>query len=595
MKQYNKLLAVAFLASGAFLVGCSDDDNKYVPAPLPDGPQVYIPASESTTFEVNSGSETLSFELSRSATADAATVPVSISPIDDDTPNGVFTFPSSVSFAAGAKAVPYEFTVDADAMDYDDVYQFTFKIDDAYATPYGPSEVVITVSKPAPWTLLGTGQYYDSYWGVNDDDDTYEGPISVTVWQNDLNPSLFRVQNPYRNWNGEDTFFEFYVTVAGNTYFGQVVEQDGLVVYNDYFVEYNPNYDDDVYLVFPGRFTSMADPSTWVYNRVVDYQENGLPGEIHISPYYYMFNTGGWNHTTDEPITILFPGYEAVDAEITVTYNGLLTKPDESLEVLAEIELGADVEEAKVAIIPGGNVTAAILQAIDEGTVDVTTVTQSGEVRLPFNSQGSGKYSVVALSYYNDEMRAYDYAVFNYTEGTPETWSLVTEGLYTYLEFWEENLGLEPEILELYESDATPGKFKITHWMNDQDFVFTLYSDNTIYVEPEQPTGVTAGGAEIWVDDFTDWGTGAYGELEDGIYWFAVIYYNSVSGGYYDYGYESFEPVTAAQSLSVKGRAVKKDLSKSKNSVFKAVSPRKAKYHKKGSLVQAGISPEKVK
>ena len=595
MKLYNKFLTVAILASGAFFTGCSDDNEAhYVPAEQVEGPQAYIPGSVTTTFNVGDEQTTCSFAVYRANTSDAVTVPLAISPIGSDTPNSVFVFPSSVSFAAGASQANYEFSVDGTQLEYNDQFQFTFKIDDSYATPYGPSEVVITVSKPAPWTLLGTGQYYDYYWGVQDTED-WQGPISVTVWQNDLNKNMFRVQNPYREWNGEDTFFEFYVTVAGQTYFGQVVDQNGLVVYNDYFVETHPTYDDDLYIVHPGRFNSTADPANWVYNRVLDYQENGLPGEIELAPWYYMFNTGGWNYTTSPQISIIFPGYEVVDASISVVYNGVLTKADESLEVLADIELGADVEEAKVALIEGSNITSDILSAIDEGTVEAITVTETGEVRIPFTPAGSGKYSVVALSYFNNELRAYDYAVFNYTVGTPETWSLVTEGLYTYLEFWEENLGLEPEILELYESDSTPGKFKITHWMNDQDFLFTLNADNTIYVEEEQPTGVTAGGAEIWVDDFTLWGDGAYGELEDGVYWFAVIYYNSVSGGYYDYGYESFEPVADTQAVSVKGRSVKKDVSNVKNAMFKPVPVRKQKLNKKGSLINEAVKSVNLK
>lgn len=556
MKITNKFIySIAMLGlSSLALTSCSDKDE-YSPGDPVSGDQAFFPSSVQTQFNLKEDESTFVVKVSRVDDSQAIDLPITVTPSESNTLSNAFSFPSSVSFSAGSKTadfvVTYNISMFTDAegnIAYDDEQQFVLKIDESSSTPYGSSTIEITAVYPAPWMLLGTGNYYDEYWGVNDDDDTYEGPIEVTVWQNGINPDLFRIQNPYRVWNGEDTYMQFILIRPGSTVAGYTVPADfpeTIVYYPDYFVEYHPTYDDDIYIVFPGRFTSMPNPEDWAHNFVVDWQENGLPGEIHLSPMYYMFNNGGWNHTTDEPITILFPGYESLDTEITVTYNGLLTKADSSLEVEAYIEFGADVTSAKVAIVSGSTPSAAQISAIESGEIASLTLNESGMVNLSFSNESpSGKYSVVALSYYETSMRNYDYSTFQFTQGTPETWSLVGAGLYTYLEFWEQNLGLEPEMLELYESDAVPGKFKITHWFNDQDFVFTLNPDNTIYVEPEQNTGVTAGGAEVWVDDFTDWGDGLYGELEDGIYWFGVIYYNSVSGGYYDYGYESFEPAT---------------------------------------------------
>lgn len=544
------------------LTACSKDDD-YTPGAPVDGAQVYFPQSTATTYNISEAQDSFTIMVNRATDKEAVTVPVTVTVQTSDEVvdfSDAFDFPSSITFAAGEKTAEYIVTYDISQLvdddgeaKYGDEQQFLIQIDDAAKTPYGVSSLSITVVYPEPWTMLGEGKYYDKYWGVIDteDEDEYAGPISITVEQNDVNKNRFRIQNPYREWNGEETYFEFYITVAGGTYFGQEVDKAGLVVYNDYFVEYNPKYDDDVYLVFPGRFTDYADPSYWVYNRVVSYQENGLPAEIHLSPFYYMFNNGGWNHTTDEPITIVFPGVVLLDTSIEVSYEGMLNKTDNSLEAVAYVTLGEDAEMAKVALISGSSVTNDVLAGIQDGTIESVSIEASGTVNLPFDSANpSGKYTIVALSYLDGEAVDYAYATFSYTAGTPETWSLVCEGTYTYLEFWVTNLGIEPEVLELYESDSTPGKYKITHWLGDQDFLFTLDDDGSILVEEEQPTGITAGGVEIWVDDASLWGVPDPSVLEDGIYYFSLVYYNPVSGGYYAYGYETFEPVDATRAAT---------------------------------------------
>lgn len=577
ISKFNLYIASAIALSFGVLTSCSDKDN-YEPGENVSGAQVYFPSTVQTQYTLTSSNNTFTVTVARVNDSETVTVPVTVTPQPGNTNTDAFTFPGSVSFNAGEKTANFIVTYNIAEVSYDAVQQFELKIDDTATTPYGAQSIVITAEYPSPWTLLGTGTYTDNYDWVSEE----EGATTkVRYYRNDLDPDLFRVNNPYK-WDTEaepEEYFQFRLLHPGDTYLGQTIPSDfdvTIVGYSDFVVEYNTSYNADMWLLFPGRLSSMTDPSTWVYNYVVDWQDNGLPGEIHLSPMYYMFGVGGYNQTTTEPITMVFPGYNPVDASVAVTYNGMLHKPDESLEVIAYIELGADVTEAKVAVVPGSAPSADDVADIQSGAIESMSVTTSGEVKVPFDSSNpDGKYSVVVVSYYGEEARSYDYATFSYTAGTPETWTLVGEGLYTYLEFWETNLGLEPEVLELYESDTTPGKFKITHWMNDQDFKFTVNDAGVIYVLEEQNTGVTSGGAEIWVDDFTLWGTGAQGELEDGVYYFAVIYYNSVSGSYYAYGYESFEPVTAGTKASYstrggkvapqKGKSVKL-ISKAKNS-----------------------------
>lgn len=577
-KKYIYGMAVLGLGMGV-LTSCSDKDD-YSPGNPVNGDEVYFPSNVQTYFALGEETNTFVVAVNRLDDTEALTVPIEVYPSDDNSLTAAFTFPASVTFAAGESTTEFVVTYDISmfidddgTIDYDDEQQFTLEINDGSATPYGTSVIDITAEYPSPWTILGKvtvgddgepeytyGTYTDESWGVNNEDDTAE----VLFWVNDLDPDLYRIEYPYQyTLAGErPEYIQFRILRPGDK-IGNVTVPNNLgvtlVYYPDFPIAYHSNYEEDVYALFPGRFMSFDDPKTWVYNYVVDWQEptqtaDGktvtYPGEIHLSPYYFLFGqSGGWNETTGEPITIIFPGYENLETTVEVTYSGLLNKADDTLEVLAEVELGKDVTSAKVAVVSGSTPSAAQLSGIQDGTIESVEITETGEVRIPFASTNpAGKYSIVAISYYEEGARNSDYSTFTYTPGTPETWSFVTEGLYTYLQYWETNLGLEPEILELYESDSTPGRFKITHWFYDEDFIFTLNNDGSIYVEEEQPTGVSTANGPVWVDDFSLWGDDAEPGLEDGVYYFAVMYYNGNTGGWYAYGYESFEPVTVGTS-----------------------------------------------
>lgn len=607
MKIYNKFLygaAMLGLTTG-LLTSCHDKDD-YTPGEQVGGAQAYFPSNTPQSYDLSADDDAGSFSLTVYRVDDSAAldIPVTVTVLTSDEVvdfSDAFDFPSSVSFAAGQKSADFTVTYDISAfvdddgeVKFGDEQQFQITLDESSSTPYGVSSLVITAVYPEPWTMLGEGEYYDYYWGVQDTEDDWFGPISVTVEQNDLDPTRFRIQNPYREWNEEDTFFEFYVTVEGDTYFGEVVEEDGLVVYNDYFVETHPTYGDDLYLVHPARFQDTHPVEFWVYNKVVDYQDNGLPGLIQIAPWYYMFNTGGWNKTADPTIQIVFPGFEMLDTEISLTYEGVLTRADNSLEVVGYVELGEDVTEAKVAVVEGNGVTDAIINGISDDSISSVTIGSTGQVNVPFEPGDGSKFTLVAVAYYEGEVRSYDSATFSYSAGTPETWSLVCEGTYTYLEFWEENLGLEPEVLELYESDTNPGRYKITHWFYDSDFLFTLDEDNMILVEEAQPTGFTNAGTPVVVDDFVYWGDGAESELEDGIYWFAVMYYPQGSTTqYYAYGYESFEPVDvntrAARTSKLSGKKNMRKVTRMKPKYFNGFKKSSS------SLLQQELNSNKIK
>ena len=581
MNKINKYCQFAVMAmmGTALVTSCdnSKDSFDYNVYPGQVGLDVYFPANAQTQFDMNTAGGSFSITIMRSDNSGELTVPISVVSASNDNVTSALSFPASVNFSAGSYSADY--VVNYESMEQSgigfDVFQvYHLSISDEMKTPFGSgsTELEIRAVYPSPWEVLGEATYTDyfvgTFFGV--DDVSYKLEIS----ENQLNPGLYRLLNPYGeaypyNDPGDwDTSQDYYMYINAMDP-DKVFLSDNAGNPTFFYSGMNWGYGEFIMTTFASYYLRSGNEAAAApyYGTLTDgiiY----LPGSSTLCA-MMEYNDGGlYSRSFNGPAQwIVLPGVTVADTSIDVTYNGLLTKPDETLEVVAYVKLGADVASAKVAVVAGSNPSSAVIEAIESGSIESVAISTSGTVNIPFDvTNETGKYSVVAVSYADGEAKEYAYESFNYTAGVPETWSLVGTGLYTYLPFWEEALELEPEVLELYESDTTPGKFKITHWLNDQDFKFTVEEDGTIVVDEEQPTGVTAGGNPIWVDDLTFWGLDQPGYLDEGIYYFSVIYYNSVSGSIYDYGYETFEPSTenaasystrSSRSLIEKGKPMK--------------------------------------
>ena len=578
MIKLNKYFSLAVMAMmGAGLVTSCDnskDSFDYDVYPGQVGLDVYFPANTPTEYAMNTAGGSFTITIMRSDNSTEATVPVTVTSLSNDNVISALSFPSSVTFSQGSNSASYNVSYvdfETSGIGYDNFQVYKLAISDEYKTPFGSgsTEIEIKASYPSPWDYLGKATYTDyfvgTFFGV--DDLAYQ----VDLYENSLTPGLFRLMNPYGaaypynepgDWDTSETYY-LYINATNPD---QVFISDNAGNATFFYSGMDWGYGEFVMTTFASYYLSRGDADTAA--QYYGTMENGVIYLAGSSTLCAMedYNGGGlYSRSFNGPAQwIVLPGTTVSDTSVEVTYNGMLHKPDETMEVVAYVQLGADVTEAKVALVSGSSVSQDQIEGIVNGSVESTSVTSSGEVKLAFDSSNpSGKYSIVAVSFEGGEAKESAVASFSYTAGTPETWTLVGTGIYSYLDFWQENLGLEPEELELYESDATPGKFKITHWMNDQDFQFTVDADGTIYVAEEQSTGVTSGGVEIWVDDTTLWGLEA-GGIEDGVYYFGVVYYNSDSFGVYAYGYESFEPQVGASTASYKTRSGRVSLEKGK-------------------------------
>ena len=533
MKKFNKYisLAVAGFLGASMATSCDNSkDNDFVQEY--EGPSgVYFSSSANAYLELSEDQSTVTFPVYRDVAGSELTVAVNVYPVDDYE-DDIFTFPSSVTFAAGSKVADYVIGYDISKIEMGEEQEYELVLD-AESTPFASNNVVITLANPAPWTLIGTtGQYYDYGWGISMES---TGPAIVSVWQGGLDKNLYRISNPYIAFNGdENSYFQFRVLQQGQVFLDTPVTQPDLVGFTLYYIMYDSDEQDDVYLGFPGIF--FDDISTWTNNRVLEYQEDGLPGLIQIAPLYYLYNSGGaYNYPALDPyVYIYFPGYVSLDTDIMVTYEGILTPSTQQQQVLLTVELGADLTSVRAAVGAGKDADS-IAKAIDEGSIDYVEVDNSGSLKIPFgNNNETGDYTAVLVGYVDGEMKATASASFFYisssTEYDPnEGWTSL--GYVDYTDAYVcANIFLESPIqtysLEIQQSNDDPGLYRLVNpygepYPYNYEGDYNAFVDSYLYFNMSDPSRVYI----LQSEQTLDWGE--YGAMN---YVWSMANYFQING-----------------------------------------------------------------
>ena len=540
------------LAIATTLHSCSDDDD-YSPGEQETTAQVYFSSEAASSYDLSSDETFFEVSILRAVTDDAITVPLTSSGTD-----GLFTVPSSVSFAQGESEASIEIIYDPDELEYDNYTEITITIDESYTTAYGISSYTFTAGIPAPWESLGYATYTEdfmtTFWSVGNL--TYE----VEIQENSLVSGYYRLVNPYGEaypWNEEgdwddsqDWYFEIHAEDPEGVYielqetgmdwgYGNIIM--GSLAY--YYMASGYTLDDMKYYGYTGTMEDdiITFPTSTLLICMPDYSSS-----------YYYANTNG-------AFMVALPGAVIADYSVEVSYVGQYTdSSDEPAGVIAEVtEIGEDVEYVRLAIVEGTTVDDDILQDITDGTYSYTDVTATGQALVPWTeTPADGRYSIVAVAYADDEVVASASASFKYTAPSSETWTAISTGDYTYYQFFE---GVD-EGLTLYQSDADATRYKIEHWGYDVDFCFTYDESTGSVTVDDQEIGYESSYGMVYVMELADYvGSDSYGVsyYEDGVFYFNVIYY--VSAGYFGYGYETFtlSDASAVAAKSVFEKSVK--------------------------------------
>lgn len=459
-KIKNILSAMLLLALPLAFTACGDD-VEYSPADKPVNAQVYFPTTNGATVDLSKDKTSFDVTLMRAKTDEAITVPITA------TGGGsFFTIPTSVSFAQGVDKTVLSISYNPESLEYDAYSEIKLTIgDESATTPYGMAQYVFKAGIPAPWTSLGKATFSDAFLFAN--------KYSVELQRNDLNPSLYRLVDPYSEGltkegftsNGDQSpYVEFTLLKPGDKIGDVTITMEDLVYFPYYctgFFNTSNDYNTNVDAHHPSDFSSLNSEAAWTFNRVLQYQADGTPAGVQLAPYYYMNGHGGWNNTqADGIITIIFPGASLKDYTINVEYKGRFTNVGGDNYAVADIQLGADVENAKVVMVEGNDIQAAINGILD-GSLEGIEVSQSGSVNIP--STANGLCSIVAVGYGEGESQEVAYTSFEFSAGTDRWMSLgtalYTEDLMTTL-YKVDNPTYE---VEIQENSENPGVYRLVN------------------------------------------------------------------------------------------------------------------------------------
>ena len=359
----KKITGYLILTAMLVLSFSCNKKDEYVPAEREDGAQYFFPLGTETSYKINETVESLELTLKRVEKDSESSVIVEVT----DTSKTFFESglgELEAHFEAGSDEATISLPVDISKYEYGDLLGLDFDITEE-TTLYAPSYLHITVEYPEPWTSLGMGTITEKA--------IFGGKSApVEILQNDLKPNVFRLVGPYdglyqalggkvEDMYERAEYLDLTVGKPGDKINNVTLTKDGLVFWQEVCTSlYNSDYSAYIYLDHPYEFGSMQDEEKWVHNCVLSYQDEGklipdtLPAQIQLAPMYYMYGVGAFNYSSYDGVCIIsFPGVVVADFSCGVEYTGLFNKKDGSLEAVADVALGEDVEYVKVALVPG--------------------------------------------------------------------------------------------------------------------------------------------------------------------------------------------------------------------------------------------------
>lgn len=465
MNKIFNYCILSLLSVLTLTLGSCTEEYDYV-AQKAKGQQVYFSNSLASSVTIADNGAHFIVPINRIDTAEELTV--NLTATDE---SGTLTIPSTVTFKAGESEANITIDYDPSQIEPDTYYDVTLAVADAdYTTPYGDSNYSFNIVMWPPYTVIGTGKFTDATIGISNYD--------VEIRQINSDPNRFRVMRPYELAAGAagPSYIQFEVMQEGDTYpSGAQVTGSDMVYFDDIVL--------GIDLFGIGSSAEYWHPANLAnmdvtHNRVLAYQDNGLPGAVQLSPYMFAYETAdgvmGNNSlvSQDGVITITFPDYvyNPKDYSVSVNYLGAFVSQDGNNYAMGNVTMGEDVNEVRVGIVEGSDVNNALNQVLG-GQVDMTTVTASGEVRIPCSY--SGECTMVAVAYaYNDEgvlaEQNIAYTTFNFAIGASQ-WKSLGTGLYTdhifILNLTNAQTGEPvPPVtypVEVQENTETPGVYRV--------------------------------------------------------------------------------------------------------------------------------------
>lgn len=500
----NKIFKSAFVALVA-LIGLTMTScvNKYdYDAATASGEQVYF---DNSTSKVALSKDATSFTVPvlRVATTEATTI--ALTSTDE---SGLFTIPSSVSFAAGENKALVTIGYDPTKLEYDDFKSITLSLSDAAnGTPYGFSSLTFLAGIPSPFVTIGKAKFMDSWMY---DAETY---FDVTLQQNEINPDIYRIVNPYNEIlvkggyspnnvkKGPSEYLTFQLRHAGEEVGGAILTRDNLVTFEPFRTGYYiSDYDsgDTDGEVWGFHISDDMFNATWhveaayLKNCVAAYKEDGTPGQINLAPWYYIIGLGGWNKSQeDKQIEIIFPGFTPADYSAELVYSGIFTDASEKVFAVGNLTLGTDAQDVKAIVMDASVDANAVADAIAAGELEATDVA-AGSIQVPIPEDLTGKLQIIVVVLAGETVKNVVAAPFEYYGGGASPWNSLGQGYFVddmILPLFGYNP--EPYPVEIQESTSTPGLYRLVKMYSAVAADFEVQSGTgDVLVHAENPNGV---------------------------------------------------------------------------------------------------------
>ncbi len=386
MKTLKYLFAFALpVLAMVAMSSCSEEEASYTPAGAVSGAQVFFHSDNATAVNLAS-TDGGSFDVvvSRQDTTEALNIPLAM--IVDDSLQAAFTAPEAIAFAAGEATATVSVSYNAslfEAIGYADYKTVILSIDDEEnTTAYGISSIEISVGFPEPWSeweQINTCTYtLSGYWSG-----THSG---LPVY--------------YREYLLNDKDAQFYIPGIANA-MSMTIDYDRTTgncavkvqqattnaTYGPVFVSDMPNYPLQAGLTYD-NYPCTYNAETGTFNLTLVYFVSAELG-----------STASGYFAAGVAETIQLDGFELPDATVSLEYLGVFANTIGQNSAVVSVELGADADSARVAMVPA--LSNEALAEILAGTAEYQVAEESSFVTFPIDATGT--YYAIAVSYMGGE------------------------------------------------------------------------------------------------------------------------------------------------------------------------------------------------
>lgn len=388
MKSFLKIFILMTVALAAgFFTACSDSD------PEPEsvsGEQVYFPESITTDYSISDDVTSISIPVRRIATEAAFSMAV----LAEDE-SGLFTIPSSVSFAAGQAEAELRITFDRKSLEDGTSYPLAFLLNDENnTTPYGNRTLAITVT-PWPWEELGTGLFRDDWFCS-----MYKGgnpEIEVTIHEHKSNKGVYMIEEMY-GWNFLTEFFQAsqadieaqVVTYTPTNITIDCRNPQQVVIPRQFsgIVDNDPEYAEFEIAMFKDKYGTLEDG-------VITFPKDAFA---------LVCKAGNVTGNKSGLFRIVLPGSEVTDYSLAAAYGGMKVSPENETSAVIDFSYGDDVSGISF-VLASGDVTAKadeIAEQIAKGTAENILEVEgftagSKAISVEAALDVTGVYTVIAL------------------------------------------------------------------------------------------------------------------------------------------------------------------------------------------------------